>query len=279
MKEFFDEELIAGMQQELRKYAADEAPPDLSKAAECLHAALEILEGQGKHAQADLLLQVLQKIAQTRKAKPAVRLPATEILALHGITKHDFLAAHKGDPTALAKFNLVLRRLGYPDHEIWQMLGMKSIMPEQTAKDLLDPNRALGKIHDWIENPTGPLEGESDFMKKWKADPSSAVFPRKEETKAEEFAHQNPNEVTIKSIAQKKTDWHTKGLTPAKMVENLKHHGTEFNLDPDLADLLDLESFDIDASDDELMGIEIQEDSLDVFDKDVPLADFEDERD
>ena len=100
MKEFFDEELIAGMQQELRKYAADEAPPDLSKAAECLHAALEILEGQGKHAQADLLLQVLQKIAQTRKAKPAVRLPATEILALHGITKHDFLAAHKGDPTA-----------------------------------------------------------------------------------------------------------------------------------------------------------------------------------
>jgi hypothetical protein len=288
------------MQQGLRKCAADEKQPDLVKAAECLHAALEILEEQGLQAQADQLLQVLQKIAQTKKSKPLVKLPTAEILAREGISHHDYLEAHKGNPTALAKFNLVLRRLGYPDHEIWQMLGLKSVMPEQTAKDLLDPNRALGKIHEWTQDPTGPLEGESDFMKKWKTDPSYAVFPRKEETEAEEFARQNPNEVTIKSVAQKKSDFHTKGLTPAKMVENLKHHGTEFNMsndqdefhvptrkskldkddvDPDLSGLLDLESFDIDASDDELMGIEIQEDSLDVFDKDVPLADFEDERD
>lgn len=286
MKEFLDEELISGMQQELRKYAADEAPPDLTKAAECLHAALEILEEQGLHAQADQLLQVLQKIAQSRKAKPSVKLPTAEILAREGIGKHDFLALHKGDPTALAKFNLVLRRLGYANHEIWQMLGMKSIMPEQTAKDLLDPNRALGKIHEWTQDPTVPMEGESDFMKKWKEDPSSVSV--------------GPETLEFKSIAQKKSDFHTKGLTPAKMVENLKNHGTEFNMsndqgefqvpvrkskldkddvDPDLAGLLDLEAFDIDASDDELMGIEIKEDSLEVFDKDIPLADFEDERD
>lgn len=196
------------------------------------------------------------------------------------------MEAHKGNPTAIAKFNLVLRRLGFADHEIWQMLGLKSVMPEQTAKDLLDPNRSLGKIHDWIQDPTGPLEGESDFMKKWKEDPSSVSI--------------GPEALDFKSIAQKKSDFHTKGLTPAKMVENLKNHGTEFNMsndshefhvplrkskldkddvDPDLAGLLDLESFDIDASDDELMGIEIKEDSLEVFDKEIPLADFEDERD
>ena len=59
------------------------------------------------------------------------------------------------------------------NHEIWKMLGLKSVMPEQTAKDFSDPNRALGKIHEWTQNPTAPIEGESDFMKKWKEDPSS----------------------------------------------------------------------------------------------------------
>ena len=115
MKEFLDEELISGMQQELRKYAADEAAPDLVKAAECLHAALEILEEQGKHAQADQLLQVLQKIAQTRKAKQSTKMPTAEALAREGIGKHDLLELQKGNPTAVAKFNLVLRRMGYAE--------------------------------------------------------------------------------------------------------------------------------------------------------------------
>ena len=299
MKEFFDEELISGMQQELRKYAADEASPDLAKAAECLHAALEILEEQGKHAQADQLLQVLQKIGQTRKTA-AFTMPSIEVLMREGLTKHDLIESGKGDMRALAKFSLVLRRLGLSEHEIKRILGHKGAMPEQTAKDFLDPNRSLSNISDWIQDPTKPMsndpleqrpEEESEFLRRWKKDPSSTVFPKKEETE----------DVSIKNLtAQKKSDFHTKGLTPEKMVENLKHHGTEFNMsqdsnvfhvppkksklekddvDPELAGLLDLESFDIDASDDELMGIEIQDDSLDVFDKDIPLADFEDERD
>jgi hypothetical protein len=54
---------------------------------------------------------------------------------------------------------------------------------------------------------------------------------------------------------------------------------TKDDMDADFADLLDIPSFDIDASDDDLMGMEIKEDSLEVFDKDIPLSDFEDERD
>jgi hypothetical protein len=49
-------------------------------------------------------------------------------------------------------------------------------------------------------------------------------------------------------------------------------------MDADFADLLDA-NFDWNASDDDLMAVDINGDSLEVFDKDIPLADFEDERD
>jgi hypothetical protein len=96
-----------------------------------------------------------------------------------------------------------------------------------------------------------------------------------------------------------KGDKHLKGLTPKKQVENLKDHGTQFNLnndvgyvfevpastdnltaddmEADFADLLNIDSFDFNSSDDEMFNLEI-DDSLEAFDKDVPL-DFEDERD
>ncbi len=67
-------------------------------------------------------------------------------------------------------------------------------------------------------------------------------------------------------ISQKSTtgktvnDPHVKGLTPEKMVANLKHHGTEFNMSDDL-------NFEI-------------SDSLEVSDGEVSeMNDFEDEED
>lgn len=67
-------------------------------------------------------------------------------------------------------------------------------------------------------------------------------------------------------------EWLKKTRKPQKLSKE--------NVDPDLAGLLDVESFDIDASDDKLMNMEIKEDSLEVFDKTIPfedLDDFEDE--
>lgn len=54
-------------------------------------------------------------------------------------------------------------------------------------------------------------------------------------------------------------DHHTKGLTPDKMVENLKHHGIVFNLT------------DNNSADQEI------EDTLEVSDHSIELHDFEDE--
>ena len=69
------------------------------------------------------------------------------------------------------------------------------------------------------------------------------------------------------------------------MVENLKHHGTEFNMaddqadenNADIVDLLNAEGvdFDIDGADD-FMNVEV-DDSLEVFDGQL-LSDFEDEK-
>jgi hypothetical protein len=170
-----------------------------------------------------------------------------------GFTNRDLMEFRRGSNIAVAKLNLAMSRLGYSDKARSQVLGAKA-MSEDAAQYILG----------------------------------------------------------LQSTAQKKTksDPHTKGLTPDKMVANLKHHGTEFNMaddnpatadftyenmlkrdrlkgsqltkddmDADFADLLDSPSFDIDASDDELLGMEVQEDSLEVFDKDIPLTDFEDERD
>lgn len=269
MKKLFEDELISGMQQELRKQAS-EATPDLTKAANCLHSALEIFEEAGMTAQADDILKVLQKIASGVKTKVVMKMPSMQKLMEAGMTQRDLLEFSKGSPIAKAKINLVLRSMGLSEHQIGEFIGKGNVMAEHDAKEMLDPNRSFSKMWNWMKDPTAPV------------DPAK---PEPGET------------LEFQSIAQKKSpvDKHTKGLTPEKMVENLKHHGTEFNMsvdvplrrgplskddmDADFADILDSDTFDIDASDDELMGMEIKEDSLEVFDSEDAMSDFEDERD
>ncbi len=41
----------------------------------------------------------------------------------------------------------------------------------------------------------------------------------------------------LTKMAKKAVDRHTKGLTPEKMVKNLLHHGTQFNMASDSKDL------------------------------------------
>lgn len=273
LKPTFENELISNMQQELHKQASSSAP-DLVKAAECLHAALEIFEEQGLHARADQILELLSKIAQTHKTRNVEKMPSLQSLMEAGLTQRDMHEFSKGNPLARAKFNLVLRSLGLADHQIAKFLGPTNVMSEEDAKAVLDPGSSYGKIHEWLKDPS------------ILADPNN---PGKGE--AFEFS----------SIAQKKSssrsDKHTKGLTSKKMVENIKSHGHPLNLadsafamdiplpskkevlEADIAYILDASPFDIDASDDELMGLEIKDDSLEVFDAETSMEDFEDERD
>jgi len=304
-KSLFEDELVASMESQLRKQGSAEKPA-LTKAAECLHAALEIFEEQGLTARADQVLQLLQKIAQTNEARDVQQMPSVHKLMEAGLTQRDMHEFAKGSPIAKAKFNMVLRGLGYSDHQIGKFIGPTNVMSEDDAKQVLDPNRSFSKIYDWMKNPGKPVDprnpqpgeefsikslpvtGPGDTLQFESLKPKPTQVPKDE---ALEF----------KSIAQKKrsnlTDRHTHGLTPEKEVENLKHHGTPFNMaddvplpfdrhnvkekdvDPDFAELLNSPTFDLDASDDELMGIEIKDDTLEVFDNDGHIEDFEDERD
>lgn len=316
-KELFENELVSGMQQHMKKYASS-GTPNLAKAAECLHAALEIFESQGMKARANQVLQLLEKIAQTNDARNVQKMPSLKALMDAGLTQRDMHEFAKGSPIAKAKFNLVLHSLKYSEEEIAHIIGKHNVMSEDDAKQVLDPNRSFTKMWEWMQDPSKPVDpsspqpGETIEMRSL---PMTGPGDTVSFKSMKEPLPPSKDDLTFKSIAQKKSiDRHTKGLTPEKMVKNLEEHGHPLNLaddqnvdipqppefedeyqqwvkqfkkpsklkpedvDPDLAGLLDVSSFDIDASDDELMGIEI-DDTLEVFDADVPLQDFEDERD
>lgn len=61
------------------------------------------------------------------------------------------------------------------------------------------------------------------------------------------------------------SDKHTKGLTPEKMVNNLKNHGTVFNMAND-------------GKSNDLLNADLGE-GLEVLEKDPEIEDFEDEKD
>lgn len=82
-----------------------------------------------------------------------------------------------------------------------------------------------------------------------------------------------------------KKDKHTAGLTSEKMIQNLLHHGTEFNMSDDgetindllAADMENSESFD-DSNVDDLLNSDFAIDDLAVSDEDAfSEMDFEDE--
>ena len=289
MSEF---DLASEMSKNLIKQASTNDPSNLAKAAECLHAALEIFEEAGMTKQADGILCVLQKFAIEESEKKHVqKLPSVQSLMEAGITQHDMRELSKGSPIAKAKFNLVLRRLHIPEHEIAKLVGP---MTEHEAKMILDPNRSFGKIWEALQNPE-PVE-MIDFKSLQPAGKPSA----EESLEFKSLAAKKQKAKQKGKAVPKKVDRHTKGLTTEKQIENLKDHGTQFNLakdnacaidvpprkdvltaddfDVEFADALGFPEFDIGASDDELDGSEA-DDELEVFDKELPLESFEDEKD
>jgi hypothetical protein len=251
---------------------------------------LEIFEEAGMQSKADEVLSVLEKIAHTSgKVKQVQKLPALQSLMDAGITQRDIMEFTKGSPMAKAKLNIVMRSLGFTDHDIAKFMGAGNVMSEEDAKELIDPNRAFSKMWKWIQDPNAPMDEEE--VKPGETLEFTSVAAKKKVRK--------PDKVK---------DWHTKNLSPEKMVANLKGHGTMFNMSDDGADcnkpvdekeeyqqwlkqLGDSDKLskndidpnwdsllDIDSSDD-LLDAEVKDDTLEVFDKEIPLTDFVDEKD
>lgn len=62
-KSVFEEELVIGMDRELRSMETGHDVKDLSKAADYLHSAMDLLEETGLTVQAEEVFQILSKIA------------------------------------------------------------------------------------------------------------------------------------------------------------------------------------------------------------------------
>lgn len=280
-KSVFENDLIVGMQTELHKMSSGELP-DLVKAGECLHAALEILEDAGLQKHADMVLGVLEKIAHPG-AKDVQKMPRMQDLLRHGVTPKDLQQFGEGHHGARAKVNRALRNMGMDDAQIANFIGKHNVVPEEDLK-------RFEMFTKWIEDPTasdvGPIQpGQSVSMKSLPSEPS---LPTEVEGLEDPSV---PKELSFESIAaprkpgrpDKIHDPHTSKLTPDKMVANLKHHGTEFNMpdlgwasyDPEGAQGLDAEMADDlnwnleDILDAEVLGDESHEHT--------PLDDFEDE--
>jgi hypothetical protein len=251
MKEFHLDELSLSMHKELIKQASDEQP-NLVKAAECLHTALEILEEQGLQARADQVLQLLDKIAQGASLVKEAKIHSLQQLMEAGVTQHDLKEFARGSPKATAKLNLVLRKLGLSEHEIAKFLGPGKVMSEEAARKAISPNEPGSLMEFKSLAPSTPVgEGEQAFEFK------SLALKKKPK---------NPGR------PDKIKDPATKGLTPAKEVKNLLEHGHPLNIT--MAD----DAFAIDGID-ELMNMDIYDDTLEVSEKDMTIEDFEDERD
>jgi len=249
-KSLFEDELINGMQRELHSHEKKQGMNNLVKAADYLNAAVEIFEEAGMTAKADQVLRLLGKIAIAAAHDSKVRqMPSLQKLMEAGVTHKDL--RNTNDPVSRARVNTAMRVLGYTDREIQGFLGEK-FMSEEDAADMLNPEKPYGKIMEWIDKPTTPVDPNN-------LQPGEEISFESMPDSRPKMAPQGPGlgEISMKSILAsdeqqakvkskspaKVNDSHTNGLTSEKMVANLENHGTVFNMTDDSAadDLLDLD--------------------------------------
>jgi len=207
-KSLFEDELIHGMQRELHGYEKKQGMANLVQAAEYLHSAVEIFEEAGLTAKADQVLRILGKIvlADKKKEEDSSKVDDNDT---HHKSKHDqdfyekMLEWIKNPATPVDPEN------PQPGEEIVVRPLPPSVEPgsEIQMQSLMEPKK-LPAGDDLVFQSIAQELGLMD-------DNDANGKPRKPK---------NPTKIH---------DPHTKGLTPDKMIENLKHHGTEFNMADD----------------------------------------------
>lgn len=275
-KPVFENDLITGMQHELRKQASADLP-NLVKAGECLHAAMEILEETGLQSRADQVLGILHKIAIPTKHIQQV--PTLQKLQEYGLTAKDLQDFGKGVEGAKYKLNAVLRAMGWEDHQIVQFIGKHNVVP----KEALLPYERITKM---IEEPTLPqLPSELGAEEQTPEEISKLEFESIAARPGKPRKPKRPDTVYPGSPH----NGHVKNLTPQRMIENLMNHGTVFNMsddggidvsnanfDPEMAEALGVNNANDYLEVDDILNADVIDDTLEVSDL-VPLEDFEDE--
>jgi hypothetical protein len=246
-KSVFENDLVSGMLKELNANDQSKSLEKLGCAVDYLYSAMDILEDAGMTAKADEVLNILEKIAQV-KHKNVEQMPSINALLENGVKNKDLEDFFKNKETVVARSRIctAYRKMGYTDKEIIKFVGKDRFVDEDTAAEWLKPETQskTDTIAEWIEKSTPKYSPEDPGT----GEQLKPGFPIK--------SLLDENKVSDPS--------HTKGLTSDKMVNNLKNHGTVFNLaDDGSADTL--------LSDDVDMGhelLEVEEDEEDFEDED-----------
>lgn len=227
-KAVHEDELIYGMQRELQGHNKKQAMANLDKAGNYLQAAMEILESAGLTKQSDAVLEILAKIA-ARPNSEVMEMPSLAKLFAKGLTPADMRAStdptHPEHHASKSKIRNILRSLGHEESWIDKFLGGKPKLDSVDVGGLfpqdLPPASSPGAAK--------PLTG---LINQLREEEAIKALPS---TTAAEHHHYKPGR------PDKVHDPHVSGLTPEKMVENLKHHGIVFNMadDGQANDLLD----------------------------------------
>jgi len=252
-KAIFEDELIVGMQRELRPHEEKQAMGNLVQAVEYLQAAAEILEEGGLTAKADQVLRILGKIVLAEsEAKEKDKSPADK-----DQDNDDF-------------YKKVMKWIENPhtpvnpdDPQPGEEISFKSLLNDPMNKEV--------KVGDELsftslKEPITPSDDDLVFK-----------------SLAQELGLLDDNDARVKPRKPKNPlsihDPHTHRLTPEKMVANLKHHGTEFNMvDDGAAD--DLEEIIKDVTDkggsfNMAFNLPDQQDAVDLLNIDIGNGDLE----
>lgn len=233
-KSVFENEIIAEMQVALQPIKKKQGMNGLVKAADYLNSAIQIFEDAGLNKKADQVLRVLAKIATKTAAK---QMPSLQSLMDVGISMQDLKDVSRGDMMATAKINLALRELGVTDKEIVDFIGNKNYMTEQSARDLLDPDRSFNKINDWLKDPTMPVDpnnlqpGETISFDSIPSEMGKRELPPGEDlifkSIACDVANCDEQDARHKHKPNKNK---FKSPTSEQMIKNLKEYGTVFDM-------------------------------------------------
>lgn len=259
-KSMFEDEIINSMQKQF-DFNKEDQLQDINKAIDYLNSAAEIFDDVGLLKQSDEIIRILAKIAGVVDLSEEQSLYDSVLDPTNPndmLMMEDFARFAGENPVEIARINATLRTRfirhlksqgipakeikSYVDHKIEKMLG-KHAMSVEDIKLFLSP--AYVQMWQWMQRdnvnqpaPTEQVKPGDEFVLRGKGfSPAIDVVPASQELKEDDV-------IDIKSIASKLRDprkipdRHTRGLTPDKMVKNLKHHGHPMFMADDGIDVL-----------------------------------------
>jgi len=221
-KSVFENDLISGMQRNLASQEGDEAINKLAQAVEFLNSAAEILDEANLTTYADRIVNLLEKIAQMRVKQHSLLDKLNEVgVDIFSPEYSEF----KTDKKAKIRLNNALYGVGATEKQIEDFIGKEYAM----SKLDVDKWASIYNLKSHHEPKFVDVKRMVDLSDK-KPDVYELIIDDEDNSLGQSI------NLSQASDPRKIKDRHTQNLTSEKMLKNLQHHGTVFNMADDGAD-------------------------------------------